>query len=148
MHLRYEVTTQCCVLGSFSESIQRNNVSHPLDLMDDSVSVGHVGSVGHSGLTALSDHSFYLCLDLFYEVKEKSFNLLALWSATVGIMKWAPTLDMRVLDEVDQAPLQGLWRGFAAGHEQIQTTQSQVSFLKALFTASVVLSVRLEAEHT
>ncbi len=64
MHLGYEVTSQCRVLGGHSESIERNNVSHPLDLMDDSVSVGQVGSISHSGLAGLSDHAVYLCLDL------------------------------------------------------------------------------------
>ena len=64
MHLRYEVTAKSCVFGSHPESIERNNVSHPLDLMDDSVSVGQVESVRHSGLAGLSDHSVYLCLDV------------------------------------------------------------------------------------
>lgn len=63
MHLGYEVTAQCCVLGGHSESIERNDVPHPLDLVDDSVSVGQDGSVRHSGLPGLSDHSVYLCLD-------------------------------------------------------------------------------------
>lgn len=63
MHLGYEVTTQDCVLGSHPESIEWNDVSHPLDLVDDSISVRQVGFVCHGGLTGLSDHSVYLFLD-------------------------------------------------------------------------------------
>ena len=69
MHLGYEVPAQRHVLGSHSESIEWNNVSHPLDLMDHSVSVGQAGSVSHGGLSGLSDHSVYLGLDFVCEVK-------------------------------------------------------------------------------
>lgn len=63
LYLRYEVSSQCSVFtGHFGES-RRNNISHPLKLMNDSVRVRHVGSVSHVGLTILSDHSVYLCLD-------------------------------------------------------------------------------------
>ena len=57
IHLGDEVTAQCRILGSHSESIERNNVPDPLDLVDDSVSVRQVGPVCHSGKAVLSDHS-------------------------------------------------------------------------------------------
>ena len=65
MHLGYEVTAQHRVPGGCSESVQRNNVSDPLELVDDSVGVGQVGFVSHSWLAGLSNHSIYLCLDFF-----------------------------------------------------------------------------------
>lgn len=63
VHLGYEVSSQCGVFCShFGESC-RNEVPKSLDLVNDSVSVGHVGSVGYGGLTELSDHSVDLFLD-------------------------------------------------------------------------------------
>lgn len=49
---------------------------------------------------------------------------------------------MRVPDEVDEAPLQGLRGGFATGQEEIQTTQNQVALLETQLTVSVELSDR------
>lgn len=46
---------------------------------------------------------------------------------------------MRLLDQVDEAPLQGLGSGFTPSQEQIHTTQNQVIFLKAQLTVSVAL---------
>lgn len=88
MHLRYEVTAQCCVLGSHSESIEWNNVSHPLDLMDNSISVGKVGSVCHTGQTGLSNHSVYLCMDLVWKyrkLKERTLRKGLVQSTTVPL---------------------------------------------------------------
>lgn len=65
MHLGYEVTAQCRVLGGLSESVQRNDVSDPLDLVDDSVGVRQVGFVSHSWLAGPSNHSVCLRLDFF-----------------------------------------------------------------------------------
>lgn len=66
MHLGYKVSLQCCVfIGHFRES-GRYDVSISLDLMNDSVGVRHVGSVGHRGLTELSDHRVYFCLDFLW----------------------------------------------------------------------------------
>lgn len=63
VYLWYEVSSQCCVfVGHFREA-RRNNIPHPLKLVNDGISVRHVGSVAHVGLTILSDHSVYLCLD-------------------------------------------------------------------------------------
>lgn len=66
MHLGYKVSIQCCVfIGHFGES-SRYDVSHSLELMNDSVGVRHIGSVGHRGLTELSDHPVYFCLDFLW----------------------------------------------------------------------------------
>ena len=54
---------------------------------------------------------------------------------------------MRVLNEVDEAPLESLGSGFTASHEQIQTTQNQVFFLEAMFPTSGLLSGRAEGEN-
>lgn len=143
MHLRYEVTSQCGVFGSHSEPIERDNISHPLNLMDDSIRVRQVGSVGHGGVTCLSDHSVYLCLDFVCEVKGKiNWFKSPLWNDDCLI--WAPTLDMRIFDEIDEAPLQRFWSGFTPSQEQIQTAQNQVSVLKAILSLSHILSDRVE----
>lgn len=55
---------------------------------------------------------------------------------------------MRVLDEEDEPPLQGLGRGFATGQEQIQTTQDQVAVVKTQIAVCVVLSDRPEGQST
>lgn len=47
-----------------------DNAGKSLCLMDDSVSVGQVGSVGLRGLTRLSNHSVYLCLDFLWVRKQ------------------------------------------------------------------------------
>lgn len=70
-HLEYEVSPHCCVFASHLGETQRHNVAHPLCLMDDSVSVGHVGSVRHVRLAGLSYHSVYLSLDLPWREKVK-----------------------------------------------------------------------------
>lgn len=62
-HLGYEVFSQCCVLGSHFGGSCWDSICKPLDLVNDSVSVRHVGSVGNGGLTELSDHSVDLLLD-------------------------------------------------------------------------------------
>lgn len=62
LNLWYEVTTQGRVLGSHSGPIEWDNVAHPLDLIDDCICVGQVGSVRHSGLAVLPDHLVYLSL--------------------------------------------------------------------------------------
>lgn len=54
---------------------------------------------------------------------------------------------MRVLDEVDEAPLQGLRSGFTTSQEQIQTTQNQVAIVKTQFTVSVVLGTNTRSVH-
>lgn len=51
---------------------------------------------------------------------------------------------MRVIDEVDQAPLQGLRSGFTPSQEEIQTTQDQVPIVKTQLAVFVVLSGRSE----
>lgn len=43
---------------------ERNYVSHPLDLVDDSVSVGQVCPIFHAWLSGLSNQSVYLSLDI------------------------------------------------------------------------------------
>lgn len=49
---------------------------------------------------------------------------------------------MRVLDEVDEAPLQGLRGGFTTSQEEIQTTQNQVGIVETQLTVSFELSHR------
>lgn len=66
-HFGDEAAAQRRVLSGLSEGVERNDVSHPLDLMDDSVSVGQVGPVGHSGQAVLSDHSVDLCLNFLWK---------------------------------------------------------------------------------
>lgn len=81
MHLRDEVTAQRCVPGSHPERVERNNVSHPLDLMDDCISVGHVGSVCHGWLAGLSDHSVYLFLNFVYKANHIRLLTNIEWSS-------------------------------------------------------------------
>lgn len=76
MYLRYEVTTQCGVFGSHSESIKRNNIAYPLDLMDDGIRVGQVGFVSHSWSAGLPNHLIYLFLDLVLEWIQRSIKHL------------------------------------------------------------------------
>lgn len=66
LYLGYEVSSQYSVFtGHFGES-QWDNIPKPLSLVDDSISVGQVGSILHSGLTRLSNHSVNLCLDFLW----------------------------------------------------------------------------------
>lgn len=67
MHLWDDVTPQRCVLCRHPESVERNDVPHPLDLVDDSICVRHVGSVRRGGLTAVSHHSVHLCLYFIFK---------------------------------------------------------------------------------
>lgn len=53
---------------------------------------------------------------------------------------------MRVLDEVDEPPLQGLRCSFTTSQEQIETTQNQVAIVKTQLTVSVELSGRTEGQ--
>ena len=53
---------------------------------------------------------------------------------------------MRVLDEVDEAPLQGLGSGFTTSQEHIQTAHNQVAIIKTQLTVSVVLSGRADKQ--
>lgn len=48
---------------------QRCNVAKPLDLVDDGVSVGHIGSIVHGWLSGLSNHTVDLSLDLLCGVE-------------------------------------------------------------------------------
>lgn len=43
--------------------VQGQDVSHPLDLMNDRISVGHVLSVFYCGLSGLTNHGVNLSLD-------------------------------------------------------------------------------------
>lgn len=61
-----EVSSQCRVFAGHFGETKWNNISHPLDLMDDSISVGHVRSVSYSGMARLSDHCVYLLLDFLW----------------------------------------------------------------------------------
>lgn len=63
LYLGYEVSAHCCVFCSHFRESGRNDVAKSLDLVDDGVSVRHVRSVCHSGLTELPDHSINLLLD-------------------------------------------------------------------------------------
>lgn len=145
MYLWQQVPSQGSVLGGHSESVQRNNVPHPLGLVDDSIRVGQVGSVCHSGLAGPSDGPVYLDLDFLCVVKSHFHHhfpmnfLLLLWMMHVC----APTLDVGVPDEVDEPPLQGLGGGFAASQEQIQTTQNQVPLFKSQLVVSVLRNTKM-----
>ncbi len=46
---------------------ERNYIANPLDLMDDSISVGQVCTIFHGQLSGLPNHTVYLSLDLFCE---------------------------------------------------------------------------------
>lgn len=140
MYLWQEVPSQGRVLGGHSESVQRNDVPHPLGLVDDSIRVGQVGSVCHSGLAAPPDGPVYLGLDFLCVVNSHFHHLFPM---NLILLRWmvhiyAPTLDVRVPDEVDEPPLQGLGGGFAASQEQIQTTQDQVPVLKSQLVVFVL----------
>lgn len=73
-YLGYEIFPKFRVFAGHLGETQRQNVSYPLCLMDDSVSEGHVGSVSHGGLAGLSYHSVYLSLDLLWRDKGEGIN--------------------------------------------------------------------------
>lgn len=84
LHLGYEVSAQCCVFCSHFRESGRNDVPKPLDLVDDGVSVRHVRSVRHSGLTELSDHSVNLLLDFLCWVKRSHKYVRTEHACTTG----------------------------------------------------------------
>lgn len=56
-HLVYKVPAQCGdVLGGNSGQVEGNNVSKPLDFMDNGVSDGHLESVTYLWQPVLSNH--------------------------------------------------------------------------------------------
>lgn len=73
--------------------------------MDDSISVGQVGSVCHFGLSVLSNNLIYLCLDFL--------------------------LDIRVFDEENQSPQQSGGGCLSSSQKQIQRAQSQIGLSEA-----------------
>ena len=58
------VATQLDVPAGKMRQAERKYVTHPLDLMYDSVSVRQFCTISHARLSGLSDHSVYLSLDL------------------------------------------------------------------------------------
>lgn len=62
--LWYCVALQLELLVGDAWQSKRCDVAKPLDLMDNSVGVGHVDSIVHGWLSGLSDHAVDLGLDL------------------------------------------------------------------------------------
>lgn len=95
LHLGNKVSSQHCVFtGHFGES-SGDNVSHSLGLMNDGVGVRHVGSVGHSGLTGLSNHPVYFCLDfLCVRIGDISHLKLSFLNKVVTWNLWSVNTDL------------------------------------------------------
>lgn len=62
--LWYRVALQLELLVGDVWQSERCNVAKPLDLMDYSISVGHIGSIVHGRVSGLSDHAVDLSLNL------------------------------------------------------------------------------------
>lgn len=72
--LWYRVALQLQLLVGDVWQSERCNVAKPLDLVDDSVSVGHIGSIVHGWLSGLSNHAVDLSLDLLYGMEVQLFS--------------------------------------------------------------------------
>lgn len=147
---------------------ERNYVAHPLDLVDDSVSVGQVCTVLHARLSGLSNHSVYFSLDFFCGTWRRRRDQKMGLSVTMRLDEGqsdgegqqvgkcsskqqitsfphpcGPTLNLSVLCHVEKSPAQGGRCGLSASTKQVKRTHHQVVLMKTSihFTVLLVLMV-------
>ena len=70
---------------NFPGRIQRDDVAHPLDLMDDSIGVGHGVSVSQAGMLRLANHSVNFSLYIFFKEMGVSIKFYILMLSSKGI---------------------------------------------------------------
>lgn len=66
--LRDDVPSKVCVLGNYVRNSDGEEVSEPLNLVDDGIGVRHVGSVIESGSTVRANHAINLLMDFLSDV--------------------------------------------------------------------------------
>ena len=84
-YLRQVESGQCDISFYFPGNIQRDDVTHPQYLMDDSIGVGHGVSVSQAGMLRLANHSVNFSLYIFFKEMGVSIKFYILMLSSKGI---------------------------------------------------------------